>query len=371
MRRASWEDAMKEKNSYGNMVRESRFPPSLFFVYLVVLLLMSGIHTGLLVGMNQLKFNELAQTFIPILYWAAVAVGLTLFTRWQVRRTYEEPMHKLAEATKKVAEGDFSIYIAPLHTLEKMDYLDKMLVDFNKMVEELGSIETLKTDFFSNVSHEIKTPLAIIQNNAELLCREELTKRQQEYVNTIFRASKRLADLISNILKLNKLEKQTIVPVAETYDLCGQLAQCAVNYEPAWEKKGLSFDADMEDYAEISADPALMELVWNNLFSNAVKFTESGGKVILTEKSDEDTIRVSVRDTGCGMTEETKKHIFEKFYQGDTSHSTAGNGLGLALALRVLQLNGFQIEVESEPGKGSTFTVIIPKVKKEVLPENE
>ena len=353
---------MKEKERFINNMRESRFPPSLFFVYLIVLLFMSGIHTGLLVGANTLGWNEAAQTVIPVLYWTAVAVGLTLFTRSQIRRVYEEPMLKLAEATKKVAEGDFSIYIAPLHTSDKMDYLDKMLVDFNRMVEELGSIETLKTDFFSNVSHEIKTPLATIQNTAELLGREELTEKQRGYTDIIFQSSKRLADLISNILKLNKLEKQTITPAVETYDVCEQLVQCAIAYEPAWERKGLEFDADLaDDFAQIFADPALMELVWNNLFSNAVKFTEPGGTIFLSEKTEGNQIIISVRDSGCGMTEETKKHIFEKFYQGDTSHATAGNGLGLALALRVLQLNNFQIEVESEPGKGSTFTVKIPK----------
>ena len=363
---------MKEKDRFISNVRESRFPPSLFFVYLVVLLFMSGIHTGLLVGANTLGWNEAVQTVIPVLYWTAVAVGLTLFTRSQIRRIYEEPMLKLAEATKKVAEGDFSIYIAPLHTSDKMDYLDKMLVDFNKMVEELGSIETLKTDFFSNVSHEIKTPLATIQNTAELLDREELTEKQRRYTDIIFQSSKRLADLISNILKLNKLEKQIITPAVETYDVCEQLVQCAIAYEPAWERKGVEFDADLaDDFAQILADPALMELVWNNLFSNAVKFTESGGTIFLSEKTEGDSIFISVRDSGCGMTEETKKHIFEKFYQGDTSHSTAGNGLGLALALRVLQLNNFQIEVESEPGKGSAFTVKIPKAEKENVTENE
>ena len=128
-----------------------------------------------------------------------------------------------------------------------------------------------------------------------------------------------------------------------------------------WEKKDIGFDADMEDSVKITADAALMELVWNNLFSNAVKFTEPGGTIKLTEQSDDSEIRVSVEDNGCGMTEETRKHIFEKFYQGDTSHAMAGNGLGLALALRVLQLNDYKIEVESEPGRGSKFTVIIPK----------
>ena len=214
------------------------------------------------------------------------------------------------------------------------------------MVEELGSIETLKTDFFSNVSHEIKTPLAIIQNNAELLCMEKTPEKQKEYAEVIFQTTKRLSELISNILKLNKLEKQAITPV---------------NYEPVWEKKDIGFDADMEDSVKITADAALMELVWNNLFSNAVKFTEPGGTIKLTEQSDNSEIRVSVEDNGCGMTEETRKHIFDKFYQGDTSHAMAGNGLGLALALRVLQLNDYKIEVESEPGRGSKFTVIIPK----------
>lgn len=352
---------MKDKTEKN--IRDSRFPPSLFFVYFGVLLLMSGIHVGIIVGMNELGWNKIVQIIVPMIYWAAVAAAITLFTRKQIKRTYEEPMHRLAEATKKVAGGDFSVYIPPIHTSDKLDYLDIMLIDFNKMVEELGSIETLKTDFFSNVSHEIKTPLAVIQNNAELLCREELSEKQSEYANTIFMSSKRLADLISNILKLNKLEKQTIVPESETYDLCAQLAECALNYEYAWEEKNIDFEADMEDRAEISADPALMELVWNNLFSNAVKFTESGGTITLSEMSDENTISVSVRDSGCGMSEETMKHIFEKFYQGDTSHAMAGNGLGLALTLRVLQLNDFKINVESTLGSGSIFTVIMPKAK--------
>ena len=342
-------------------VRDNRFPRSLFFVYFGVLLLMSGIHTGLVVGMNALGWSDVLQVIVPLAYWSAVALGLTLFTRKQIQKTYEEPMHRLAEATEKVAGGDFSVYVPTIHTSDKLDYLDMMLIDFNKMVEELGSIETLKTDFFSNVSHEIKTPLAVIQNNAELLRMEELTDTQREYADTIYQSSKRLADLISNILKLNKLEKQSIVPEIQVYDVCAQLAECALGFEDAWERKALDFDADMEDRAEIAADPALMELVWNNLFSNAVKFTEPGGSIVLTETSNEENVYVSVRDTGCGMDETTKKHIFEKFYQGDTSHATAGNGLGLALAMRVLQLNHFEIQVESEPGKGSCFTVTMPK----------
>lgn len=181
----------------------------------------------------------------------------------------------------------------------------------------------------------------------------------------ILGAARRLSDLITNILRLNKLEKQVITPAVEAYDLCRQLAECALGHEQAWEEKGLSFEADMEDRAEILADRALMELVWNNLLSNAIKFTDPAGTVSL-KWSRGDRIWVSVRDTGQGMSEEVKRHIFDKFYQGDTSHSAEGNGLGLALVRRVLQLNDFGIEVESVPGEGSAFTVTIPRAKKEV-----
>ena len=188
--------------------QESLFPPSLFIVYLAVLLLMSGIHTGILVGMDTLNWSKLTQTIIPMLYWSAVAVGLTIYTRYQMQNTYEVPMQRLAQATQKVAAGDFSVYVAPIHTPDIADYIDRMIVDFNTMVEELGSIETLKTDFFSNVSHEFKTPLAVIYSNAELLQKGLAPgDARQEQVDNVLSAARRLANLIHNILKLNKLEK--------------------------------------------------------------------------------------------------------------------------------------------------------------------
>lgn len=355
---------MKEKSVYQNTVKKSCFPVSVFGIYLVVLLLMSGMHTGLIVLANEMGWGELVQTIIPMIYWSMVAACLTFFTRYKMKRVYEEPLHMLADATEKVANGDFSVYVPTLHSMDELDYLDVMILDFDRMVEALGSVETLKTDFISNVSHEMKTPIAIIKNYAELLKKEELTEESRlEYAKTIEETVTRLSNLITNILKLNKLDNQTIDPEIEKYDVCRQLSECMIAYEDAWEKKELEIDAEMEDCAYVNADKSLLELVWNNLLSNAIKFTEKGGKMKVMQYSDENSITITVSDTGCGMSKEVVDHIFDKFYQGDTSHSKEGNGLGLALVKRVLELMNGEIAVKSVQGEGSTFIVTLPKAK--------
>lgn len=351
---------------------ESRFPLSLFGLYLGVLLLMSGIHTGLVTLVNENQWHSLIQIAVPSVHWTLVAAGLTYFTKSKIVKTYDQPMKELAKAAEKVAQGDFSVYVPPLHTSNHHDYLDLMFLDFNKMVAELGSIETMRTDFIANVSHEIKTPLAAIQNYAQLLRKPGLAKEEQDaYISAILGSTHRLSALVTNILKLNKLESQQIAPQMEAYDLCRQLSDCALGFESVWEEKEIDFEAEMEDRTVIRGDESLMELVWNNLLSNAFKFTEPGGRVSLIQTSDGETVTVCVSDTGCGISKESRAHIFDKFYQGDTSHATEGNGLGLALIYRVLQLIGGSIEVESEEGKGTAFTVKIPVGKRESENLNE
>lgn len=358
---------MKKSNKQA-LIKESLFPPYLFAIYMGVLLLMAGIHTGLIVLGNKAGWDEIIQTITPMLYWGIVAVGLTLFTRKKMKDTYDEPLHNLAKATYQVANGDFSVYVPTIHTQDKWDYLDIMIVDFNKMVEELGSIETLKTDFVSNVSHEMKTPIAIIKNYAELLKADGITDEQRkEYAENIEKASMRLSNLISNILKLNKLENQKIVPETEAYDVCRQLCECILQFEEAWDEKELELEVEVQDAAMVEADESLLELVWNNLLSNAIKFTERGGTVTVKQTSDKNTITVTVTDTGCGMDQDSTKHIFDKFYQGDTSHSKEGNGLGLALVKRVLELLDGNIQVFSKKGEGSSFIVTLPASKVSVI----
>ena len=226
------------------------------------------------------------------------------------------------------------------------------------MTEELAGTETLRTDFIANVSHELKTPLAVMGNYATMLQKPNITDEERyEYAKAISESARRLAQLITNILKLNKLENQQIFPQLDEYDLGEQLCESLLQFEDIWEKKNLNIETDIEDGVRIRSDSELLSLVWNNLISNAVKFTPEGGTIGVSLKTDGDLVAVSVRDTGCGIKPEVGQHIFEKFYQGDTSHATQGNGLGLALVKRVVDILKGEIGVQSVYGQGSTFTV--------------
>lgn len=269
------------------------------------------------------------------------------------------PVRRIVQTMEKIMNGDFSARVQSSR-IEATEGFDIIISHINKMAEELSGLETLRTDFISNVSHELKTPLAVMRNYGTLLQRPRLSEEKRlEYARTVTESSHRLADLITNILKLNKLENQQIYPDRAIYNLGEQLCECLLNFEKTWEEKKIEIDTSIEEEVFIESDTELVALVWNNLFSNAIKFTEPGGKVSLTLKSEGDYAVVQVGDTGCGISSEVGRHIFEKFYQGDTSHATQGNGLGLALVKRVVDIVGADISVSSEVGKGSTFAVKI------------
>lgn len=279
-----------------------------------------------------------------------------------VRRklTVDRTVKHISEAAKQITQGDFSVRIKPVVRFVADDNFNEIIDCFNTLAEELSGVETLRTDFIANVSHELKTPLAVIQNYATMLQQPDLTEEKRvEFAKTITESTRRLADLITNILKLNRLENQQIYPDKQTYNLGEQLCECLLHFEDTWEKKEIEINTDIEEEVFIESDPELLTLVWNNLFSNAMKFTESGGAVSLRLKPVGEFAVVEVSDTGCGIRPEVGRHIFEKFYQGDTSHATQGNGLGLALVKRVVDIVGGDISVSSEAGEGSTFTVKI------------
>ena len=280
----------------------------------------------------------------------------------------DRPVKQIVRAAEQITQGDFSVRLPQFHG---MDGFDQIGVYFNEMAQELSGTETLRTDFIANVSHELKTPLAVIQNYGTMLQQPGLSEEKRlEYAKAISETSRRLANLITNILKLNKLENQQIYPTAKTYDLTEQLCQCLLAFESTWEKKELDIQTDLEENVLVNSDEELLSLVWNNLFSNAMKFTEPHGTVSLSLKTEGDYAVVAVSDTGCGISPEVGKHIFEKFYQGDTSHATQGNGLGLALVKRVMDIVGGDISVSSQVGKGSTFTVKLRRAKDEEIPKN-
>ncbi|MBR6768496.1 MAG: HAMP domain-containing histidine kinase [Clostridia bacterium] len=297
-----------------------------------------------------------------------VLISISMATIDYIRRkvTVERPVQKITEATSKMMDGDFSVRIEPISKFGSDDSFNEISKCINKMAEELSGVETLRTDFIANVSHEMKTPLAVIQNYGTLLEAPDMPEEKRiEYAKAITDASRRLADMMTNILKLNRLENQKIYPNLTTFDLGEQLCESLLQYESTWERKNIEIETDISESVLVSADVELLSLVWNNLFSNAFKFTEDGGKVTLTLTADEKYATVKISDTGCGMSADVGAHIFEKFYQGDTSHATQGNGLGLALVKRVIDIMQGEIGVESAVGVGTTFTVKIRRIGNE------
>ena len=284
-----------------------------------------------------------------------LAVLFGLFWRYAIGK----PLRKIARAARRVAEGDFIVQIEAAKKRGGKNEIDILIEDFNKMTRELASNEMLKSDFIANVSHEIKAPLSVIQSYTQALKDGYAAPEQQEqYLDTIMAASQNLNSIITNILKLNKLENQQIFSAPEPYQLGEQLRRCALSYMERWQEKEIEFEIDVEDVA-VCHDASLLELVWNNLLSNAIKFTERGGRISLTSRMRDSAVWVVIRDTGCGMDRETQARIFEKFYQGDTSHASQGNGLGLALVKKIMEIVGGDVTVESAPGDGTTFTVKI------------
>lgn len=352
---------MKRKNPWWDLFRA--FYHYLLFFLLVAFvttccmsLFVSALTESMHLTLTESDLNTAAKlTFGNV---ALLSVLFTLIDSLRRRYTVEKPVRRIVAGAERMMQGDFSVRIQPQAKFPGDDTFQEIFDCFNRMAQELGGLETLRTDFVANVSHEMKTPLAVMQNYGTLLQAAELPEEKRlEYARGVTDGARRLSDMMGNILKLNQLENQQIYPKNDTFDLGEQICECLLQYETVWESAGIGIETALAEDVTVQTDAALLHLVWSNLFSNAFKFTPAGGTVSVTLTADAECVTVQVTDTGCGMSAEVGSHIFEKFYQGDRSHATQGNGLGLALVKRVMDILGGEISVESTLGVGTTFTV--------------
>lgn len=297
-------------------------------------------------------------TFGAVAVIGMVCIIIGFVTAYFLMNMIFKPLEWLSEASKEVAKGNYRIQVQGNSSIEEVD---NTVRNFNFMVRELNSVEMMRSDFIANVSHEFKTPLASISGYATLLQDDELSKEERaECVKKLLLNAERLNDLTGNILQLSKLENQNTLPEPSRYRLDEQIRESIVLLEPKWSRKNTCLDIELEEVTYLGQKELLFH-VWQNLIGNAIKFTQTEGKVSVSLKQDGEKITVQVMDDGLGMDAQTQNHIFEKFYQGDISHQAQGNGLGLALCKSILERCQGEIQVESEPGKGSVFTVILQK----------
>lgn len=334
---------------------------SRFVIFFILMSFVVTCNFILFLNSVQMKEEEI-RAAAPITFYNVILLTVLFCVIDEIRRVWmvTRPVRRIREGMDKIVAGDFDVRIPYIKGENSQNEFDFIIKGLNDMAAELSGVETLRTDFVANVSHEIKTPLAVIQNYGTMLQGQNLSEEQRmEYAKAITEQTRNLSALITNILKLNRLENQQIFPERKQYNLTEQICECLLLFEHAWEEKGLEIETDFEEDIFIFQDAELLGLVWNNLFSNAIKFCKEQGKVSVKVEKEPDAIVVSVSDEGCGISNEVGAHIFEKFYQGDTSHATKGNGLGLALVKRVVDIVGGDIRVQSVLGEGTTFSVYL------------
>ncbi len=330
-----------------------------WFVYTIVFssAAIIGVTTLVLYRLVNLdRSAALHPSWLVVLVLIACAVAGVILAI-PLSRRYLSPLSELIRATDAVANGDFSVRI-PEDTA--IGEFRRFIQSFNKMTESLAGAEMMRTDLINTISHEFKTPVVSIRGFAKLLQKPDLTEEQKKlYTDTIITQSQQLASMSSNILLLSQYENTAIMTGRELYSLDEQIRQCIRLQERDWLRKGIALAGELEAVTYYGNADFLGHL-WSNLLSNAIKFTPEGGEITVSLTRSEGRIRVSFRDTGIGMDAETLRHIYDKFYQADASRQSAGNGLGLSIAKRIVSLCGGEIEARSKPGEGSEFIVTLP-----------
>ena len=338
----------------------------------------SGIKLSLLFSIMVFIIQSVSLSIVPIIWFTGVRCGLfedngpfpptysiiltsvvvgIILARIIGRRVFK-PVTDLNEATKKIATGEFNVKIDENHVLGKE--IREMIHSFNVMTNELKNIETFRNDFVANVSHEFKTPISAIEGYATLLQDDTLSSEERNnYIERILSSSRRLSTLSGNILMISRLEHQEIIPDKTYYNLDEQIRNCILSLENIWNEKNISLDIEL-DNVKFYGNKGMLSHVWYKIISNAIKFTPNGGVVSVKMKEENNIVSVKITDTGIGMSEETLKHIFDKFYCGDKSRYDSGNGLGLTLAKRIIDLCKGTVSVKSELNYGTEFTITLP-----------
>ena len=323
-----------------------------FFVVLIVVVVAGALALMYRVVITDMHMIGVLSMLVPIV--VLVTLVNFLFTRYIYRY-----LDKISDAMQKVADGDYTVRL----DAEKDQPFRELYRNFNTMAEELGGVEMLKNDFINGYAHELRTPITSINGFAEMLLNDDGTLSREEkrsYLEIIASESRRLADLAGNSLLMSRLDTQKIIPDKKPFSLDEQLRRCSILLSGQWTEKELDMTMDLDEAVYVG-DYDLMQHLWINLLTNAVKYTPKGGSITVTLKNEEKFIAVSVADTGKGIPPEDRERIFDKYYQTDKSHSKRGLGLGLAICKRIVQLCNGSLTVESEVGVGSTFTVKLPK----------
>lgn len=323
------------------------------FAILLVTMFLTGLITMQLLNAGILHENK----DLIFVVFGAVSIIIGTFLSLAFGRKPIKAITAISDATKEVAKGNFDTQInEKVPTAE----LRAMAHNFNLMIKELSNTEMLRKDFIENVSHEFKTPLTAIEGYTTLLQNKHLTEQKRlEYTEKILYNTKRLSSLTGNILLLSRLENQEIPITKEYFSLDEQIRETILLYEIQWSEKNLELDINLNN-VDYCGNKELLAQVWQNILGNAIKFVSDNGLISISLEQTATSVDVTITDNGIGMNDETLHRIYEKFYQGDKSHSTAGNGLGLALAKRIVNLHQGSIYVSSRENKGSSFLVTLP-----------
>ena len=336
---------------------------SVIFIVLVTVSSIFSFIASILVRYDVILHNQDVKVFLfgfAMKDVVIVAVAFIIFIPIVLNFTKRTatPIVELSDAAKEVAKGNFNIQVEENH---RKDELGELAVQFNNMVRELQSNEMLKKDFISNVSHEFKTPLSIINGYGKLLEEDGLTEEERkEYAALIVKESQRLSVLTSNMLKLSKLNTDTILLKREWFSLDEQIRQTILLMEQKWSAKNLDFSLHLPS-SQYYGEADMLSEIWINLLDNAIKHSPKGGLIDISIIPTQYTYAVYIRDQGPGIPKDQIPRVFDQFYQGDLSHKRDGAGLGLSIALKIAILHGGSIECSSKTGKGTTFTVTLKK----------